>query len=338
MNVRPTYRFLIRPSWYADPRGPREADCRRRPGIGNGHHEVGDDRSLARQGLAHADTRGMHLLRVQPRVRSGEVDELEQTKSAAGRLDDLMRLEPAVDHDELARTHVTFELGADEVERAGLGGQHPVVAEPPDDQRSEAERVAEAEQPALGEGDDRRGAFEPAERVADRVRERSGIVGDQRADQLGVGGRRRSDTVLGELRAQLLGIRQVAVVPERDDSRAAVVDERLCVRPVRRPCRRVARVPDRDIALEPAQRLLREDLRDEAHVPEDGQAALVGDRDPRRFLAAVLKREEPEVRDACDIAIRRADAEHAAHLDGSHLLGEIGDVVAGEDEANRVGI
>ena len=67
------------------------------------------------------------------------------------------------------------------------------------------------------------------------------------------------------------------------------------------------------VAAQAAQLLLVEDLGDEAHVAQHRQAALVGDRDPGRLLAAVLEREEAEVRDARDVAVGRADAEDAAH-------------------------
>ena len=68
---------------------------------------------------------------------------------------------------------------------------------------------------------------------------------------------------------------EVAVVAERDRARAAVLDERLRVRPLRRAGRRVARVPDRDLAVQAAQLLLVEDLRDEARgraAPSAGPA------------------------------------------------------------------
>jgi hypothetical protein len=79
-------------------------------------------------------------------------------------------------------------------------------------------------------------------------------------------------------------------------------------------------VADRDLALQPAQVLLGEDLRDEAHVAQDGQPATVGDGDAGRFLPSVLKREQPEIRDAGNVTLRGANAEDAAHLDG-HLVG-----------------
>ena len=71
--------------------------------------------------------------------------------------------------------------------------------------------------------------------------------------------------------------------------------------------------PIASLAAQAAQLLLVEDLGDEAEVAQDGEAALVGDRDPRRLLAAVLEREEPEVGEAGDVALGRVDAEDAAH-------------------------
>ena len=60
---------------------------------------------------------------------------------------------------------------------------------------------------------------------------------------------------------------------------------------------------DRGVAVEAAELLLVEDLRDEAHVAEDRQPPAVRDGDPGRLLAAMLEREEPEVRDARDVAL-----------------------------------
>ena len=202
---------------------------------------------------------------------------------------------------------------ADEVERARLRREHRVAVDPAEVERAEAVRVAEADQLALGERDDRVRALEPAHRVRDSFLERRGVVRDQRGDDLGVGGRRELDAVRGQLLAELLGVREVPVVPERHDALAAVLDDRLRVRPVRRAGRRVARVADRDLALEAAQVLLVEDLGDEAHVAQDRQAAAIGDRDARRLLTAVLEREQAEERDARDVTIGGANAEDPAH-------------------------
>ena len=226
----------------------------------------------------------------------------------------LGRVHPVlVDDDELAGANVALVGRADQVERARLGGDHPVVAEPAERERADPLRVAEREQLPLRERDDRVGALEPRHRARDGCRDRRGIVGDQRRDRLGVGGGAERDAIGGELGPEPARVRQVAVVADRDGAGSAVMDERLRVRPRVRAGRRVARVPDRDIAGERLQLLLVEDLRDEAHVAEHGQPAAVGDRDPRRLLAAVLEREEAEVAEPRDVALGGADAEDAAH-------------------------
>ena len=115
---------------------------------------------------------------------------------------------------------------------------------------------------------------------------------------------RELDARGAQLVAQLADVDEVAVVPERDGARAPVVEERLRVRPGRRAGRRVARVADRDLAAEAVKLLLVEHLRDEPEVAHPRQPAVLGDRDPRRLLAAVLEREEAEVREARDVVAR----------------------------------
>src|SRR5262249_36780395 len=83
--------------------------------------------------------------------------------------------------------------------------------------------------------------------------------------------------------------------------------------PLRRSGRRVARVSDRELTVKAAQLLLVEDLRDEAHVAQRGDASLIGDGDAGRLLAAALQRDQAEVRDARDVAFGRANAEEPGH-------------------------
>ena len=100
---------------------------------------------------------------------------------------------------------------------------------------------------------------------------------------------------------------------ERDGARVAVVEQRLRVRPGVRAGRRVARVADRELAVQAREVLLVEHLRDEAEVAQRGQAAVLGDGDPGRLLAAVLERVQAEVGEPRDVAAGRVDAEDAAH-------------------------
>src|SRR5437868_7357003 len=218
-----------------------------------------------------------------------------------------------VDYDQFSAGDLALELGADEIERARLGREHPVTVQAAEDERPEAERIAEADQLPFGQGGDGEGSLEPGHRVRDRLAERRRVVRDQCRDHLRVRGGHESDAVAGELLTQLSRVDQVAVVPERDRACAAVVDERLRVRPVRRAGRRVAGVTDRDLTVQSAQLLLGEDLRHEAEIAGHGQPALVRDGDAGRLLAAVLEREETEVADARDVALGGADAEDAAH-------------------------
>ena len=78
--------------------------------------------------------------------------------------------------------------------------------------------------------------------------------------------------------------------------------------------RRVARVADRELAVQAREAPLVEHLRHEPEVAQRGQPAVLGDGDPGRLLAAVLQRVEPEVGEPRDVAVGRADAEDAAHL------------------------
>ncbi len=70
---------------------------------------------------------------------------------------------------------------------------------------------------------------------------------------------------------------------------------------------------DRDLAVQAAELLLVEDLRDEAEIAQPGQATVLGDGDSRRLLAAVLEREQAEVREPRHVAVGCVDAEDATH-------------------------
>jgi hypothetical protein len=174
-------------------------------------------------------------------------------------------------------------------------------------------RVAEADELPFGEEDRGERAFDPAHRAGDRLVERELVACDQRRDDFGVRGRAKTRAVGQKARAQFARVRQVSVMAERDGPCPALLDDRLRVRPVRRARCGVARVPDGHLAGQAAELLLTEDLRYEAHVAERGDAPFVRDGDPRRLLAAMLQREEPEVGEARDVAAGSVDTEDPAH-------------------------
>src|SRR5262249_57903700 len=91
-------------------------------------------------------------------------------------------------------------------------------------------------------------------------------------------------------------------------------DHWLGVRPAGRARGRVARVADRvHAAGQCRQADLVEHLRDEAELLLGRDPAAVTDGDAGRLLAAVLQRVQREVGEPRDVAVRRVDAEDAAH-------------------------
>ena len=89
------------------------------------------------------------------------------------------------------------QLGADDVERAALGGDAVAVAEPAERQRPQAGAVAEGDDRVLGHDDRREGALELRHDVGERVLDALGLVGgEQRGYELGVGGAAELDAAI----------------------------------------------------------------------------------------------------------------------------------------------
>ncbi len=85
-----------------------------------------------------------------PRVGPREVDELEDAEGALGRLGEPRAVQSAVvDTDQLPRLDVAHERRADDVERAGLRGDHEPVRQPADRQRPDAVGIARRVDAAL---------------------------------------------------------------------------------------------------------------------------------------------------------------------------------------------
>ena len=158
------------------------------------------------------------------------------------------------------------------------------------------------------------------------------MVGQQRGHQRGVVGARLQlasvdvelvelDGHLGDQLLQLAGVGQVAVVAQRDGSVGGGPEGRLGVVPGAGAGRGVARVTDREVALERRERGLVEDLRDQAHVLVDEDLAAVADRDAGRLLAAVLQRVEAVVGQLGDVLPRRPHTEDATGVLGCAVMG-----------------
>ena len=121
---------------------------------------------------------------------------MQSAPPSAGSTACTLRSPLVVDEHRLAALDLAHELRADEIERARLGCDDPVVVDPAEHERPEAVRVAERDQRALRERDDRVRAVEPPHRVRDGLVERRLVVRDQRRDHLAVGGRAQRDACL----------------------------------------------------------------------------------------------------------------------------------------------
>ena len=288
--------------------------------------DVGVGRTLAREQPAHLPSDRMDAVTVEARVGPLEVDELEGAGRVSRPRCDQRRGQPVgIDDDDLARLDVAVERGADAVEGAGLGGEHPAVAEPADAERTIAHPVASADELGRRRDDERERATparhdlaQPLEhgvavRLRDRMREDRG-VGAEAGRFLG----RRVRL------AQLERVDEVAVVGDRDrpdalERRQAVgavgaEHDRLDVVEVARAARRVAAMPDRQVPALPVEDVVGQDVRHEPHVAMEPEVTIARDRDAGALLAAVLDGEQREVRPVDDLVGASVDADDAAGL------------------------
>ena len=136
-------------------------------------------------------------------------------------------------------------------------------------------------------------------------------LGDQVDDHLGVAGRLEDCAVRLQLVADESGVRQVAVVRERQAAERVVDEERLDVLERAPTGRRVPVVADGKSTGKPGQAFRREDVRDQPHRFLDVELFSVGGDDPSPLLPAVLKGVEPQVRHVGRFRVA-VDAEDAA--------------------------
>jgi hypothetical protein len=216
-----------------------------------------------------------------------------------------------VDPDQLSRLDVADRHGADDVEPARLRCHAEARGQLADAERPDAVRVPRRVHAALVHHHEAEGALELRQHVERRGLEAAGVHArrEHRRDQIGVGGRGAGST---DPCMQVTRVDEVPVVAEGDRVDAVGLEDGLRVLPRGRARRRVPRVADAEIAVQRGERRLREDLGDEPEVLVDEDVLAVADRDARRFLAAVLLCEEPEVREPRDVLARGPDPEQPA--------------------------
>ena len=238
---------------------------------------------------------------------------LEDAQRRAVGLDRLPGLDAALaERDQLAGLDLAQQLGADDVERAALGGDHVAVLELPRQSGRTPAGSRKATTPVVGHDDRRVGARSRCMTSATASSIRSAGSEEISAAMISESEVDRNLTPCSrQLVVELDRVDQVAVVGEGD--RAAVVPvDGLGVLPAAAAGGRVAHVPDRHVAGERPQAALVEDLGDQAEVALGGDVAALAGRDAGRFLAAVLEREEREVGEPGDVVLGRVDAEDAA--------------------------
>ena len=132
------------------PRLLRVAECRRHARIGNRHDDVGVDMAFSGELAADALARLVDAGAFDDAVGAGEIDVLEDAEPAVAAVERHQAFDPAgADDDDLAGLDVAHEIGADDVERAGLRGEDPGVAEPAQHQWPHPQRVAHPDDPVL---------------------------------------------------------------------------------------------------------------------------------------------------------------------------------------------
>ena len=158
----------------------------------------------------------------------------------------------AGDHHDFAVLHLAHELGADDVQRARLGGEHPGVAELAEDERPDAERIARADQLLMREADQGIGAFD-LEQGFDQLLDEALLLaaGDEMQDHLGIGGRLADGAFFDEGIAQRESVGEIAVMAEGKAARIEIDEERLHVAQHGIAAGRIADVAHRHVALQP---------------------------------------------------------------------------------------
>ena len=240
----------------------------------------------------------LHAGRVQPAatdggVRAGQVDVLEEADLGRRRGEPPRPQAAFVERDELTGLDLADEGRADDVQRGGLARDHPAVSQLPDHKRPEPLRVARCVQGVLVHVDEGVGAADLRKDAGRGLLDSADGLSsarDQLGQHVGVRGRLqpREPALRREQRGELTGIREVAVVPQRDRDRLRRPESRLRVRPHWRASGGVTAVRDGDVAPQSGERRLVEDLGDEPHLLVYDDPPAVADRDAGRFLAAVL--------------------------------------------------
>ena len=294
----------------AKPRAGRHAAVRHR------HHDIGLDRALVREFCPHRLAAGIDRAAVHEGIGPGEIDVFEDAGSGRHRREGLQALDSGLGNDHhLAVLDVAHEAGADDVERAGLGGEDVAPVELAEHERPDTERITGADELLVGQRDKGIGAFDLAQRLDEALDEPDlPRARHEMEDDLGIGGRLADGAVAHEFTPQRQAVGEVAVVRDREAAAVEFGEKRLNVAQDGAAGRRIADVADRGGAGEALHHgLARKMIADEPVPPLGMELPPIEGADAGRFLAAMLKGMEAERRDGGGVGMTE-DAEDAAFL------------------------
>jgi hypothetical protein len=261
-------------------------------GIRHRHHDVDLDMAFARELGAKGFSDFVHRAAADDRIRPREVDVFEDAGPRRLRWKRLVAVCALfIEYDDFAGFDVPDIFCADHVERAGLGRQDRTAVEVAEHQRPDAERVAGADQLLVGQGHQRIGTLDRAQRLDETVDETTALgLRHQMQDHFGVGGRLHHGAVKNKLAAQRQAIGEIAVMADRKTAGIELGEQRLHVAQNGGACGGVADMADGGVARQALDDFAAgEGVADEAEAAFGMEAGAVKGDDAGGFLAAVLE-------------------------------------------------
>ncbi len=219
------------------------------------------------------------------------------------------------DGDHLAVFHLAYELGADDIEGTCLRGQHPGLAQSPEHERTDPDRITRADQHVVGQTGEGIGTLDLQQGIDQPFDDAAFLgAGNQMQNDLRIGGRLADGARGNKFLPQRQGVGQVAVVADGKAAGVEIDEQGLYVAQNDIAGGRVAVVPDGHPPAETRDDVgLAEVVANETKAPLLVEAAAVVGHDAAAFLSAVLQRVQPEGRDGRRVLMPEY-AENAALL------------------------
>lgn len=276
-----------------NPKLLRKTERRVVAGIRHRHDDVGLDGMQPGKLPSHPAAHTVDADVVDEAVRTRKIDILEHAERPLFLVERELRADAVlVDDDDFARLDLADKLGVNEIECARFARQNVSAVELAERERTESERIADADDLPLAHHHERERALDFAERREHAAR--AAWLREQVENDLAIDGRLENGAVLFEFVAQEGGVDQVAIVADGKLAARAIHHERLRVFDVARAGRRIPHVADGAVALESLQIGGRKHLRHQPHVLARDELTVrtVRGDDARALLSAMLQGEK----------------------------------------------